>query len=260
MNNKCLWKSLYKYRFLLKELISRDLKIKYRRSFLGYLWSLMNPLLMMWVLTLVFSYIFRFDIPNYPLYLIIGQTIFGFFSESTTIAMMSIIDNAPLLKKVYVPKFIFPLSRVLSSFVTMIFSLIAILIVMLITGVPFKLTLLALPLPLLFTLLFSIGIGMLISAVTVYLRDMMHLYSVVLTAWSFLTPIFYPISIVPVDIRWALQYNPLYYFIDYFRQIVLYDTLPNIQTTIFCFELSIAAIVIGAIVFNKLQKNFLLYT
>lgn len=260
MNNKCLWKSLYKYRFLLKELISRDLKIKYRRSFLGYLWSLMNPLLMMWVLTLVFSYIFRFDIPNYPLYLIIGQTIFGFFSESTTIAMMSIIDNAPLLKKVYVPKFIFPLSRVLSSFVTMIFSLIAILIVMLITGVPFKLTLLALPLPLLFTLLFSIGIGMLISAVTVYLRDMMHLYSVVLTAWSFLTPIFYPISIVPVDIRWALQYNPLYYFIDYFRQIVLYDTLPDIQTTIFCFELSIAAIFIGAIVFNKLQKNFLLYT
>lgn len=260
MNNKCLWKNLYKYRFLLKELISRDLKIKYRRSFLGYLWSLMNPLLMMWVLTLVFSYIFRFDIPNYPLYLIIGQTIFGFFSESTTMAMMSIIDNAPLLKKVYVPKFIFPLSRVLSSFVTMLFSLIAILIVMLITGVPFKLTLLALPLPLFFTLLFSIGMGMLISAVIVYLRDVMHLYSVVLTAWSFLTPIFYPISIVPVKFRWVLQYNPLYYFIDYFRQIVLYDTLPSIKMTLFCFGLSIAAIVIGAIVFNKLQKNFLLYT
>ncbi|WP_196590401.1 ABC transporter permease [Pectinatus frisingensis] len=250
---------MYKYRFLLKELVTRDLKIKYRRSFLGYLWSLMNPLLMMWILTLVFSYVFRFDIPNYPLYLIIGQTIFGFFSESTSMAMMSVIENAALLKKVYVPKYIFPISRVLSSFVTMIFSLMAIFIVMKATGVPFKITLLALPLSLFFVLLFSVGVGMFIAAITVYLRDMMHLYSVVLTAWSFLTPIFYPISIVPQNIRWILQYNPLYYFIDYFRQIVLYDTLPSLHTTVFCFELSIAAVIIGGIVFKKLQKNYLLY-
>ncbi|WP_288947442.1 ABC transporter permease [uncultured Megasphaera sp.] len=126
---------LHKYIPLLRELVVRDLKIKYRRSFLGYLWSLMNPLLMMWILTIVFSYVFRFDIPNYPLYLIIGQVVFSFVSESTTAAMYSIIGNAALLKKVYVPKPIFPLAQVMSSFVTMLFSMVAIFIVMIVTGV-----------------------------------------------------------------------------------------------------------------------------
>lgn len=250
---------LYKYFPLLKELVKRDLKIKYRRSFLGYLWSLLNPLLMMWIQTIVFSYIFRFDIVNYPLYLIIGHTIFSFFSESTTASMYSIITNAALLKKVYVPKLIFPLSRVLSSFVTAICSMAAILIVMVATDVPFDWTLLALPLPLIFVLLFSIGVGMIVAAITVFLRDTLHLYSVVLTAWSFVTPIFYPISIVPENVRWILQLNPLYYFIDYFRQIVLYNTIPSMDFTLFCFALSLTSVAVGLLIFNKLQKRFLLY-
>jgi len=128
------WQHLQKYRPLLYELVVRDLKVKYRRSFLGYLWSLLNPLLMMAVMSFVFSYIFRYDIENYPLYLICGQTLWGFFNESTNMAMYSVLQNGSLIKKVYIPKFIFPMSRVFSSFVTMSFSLGAILIVMLVTA------------------------------------------------------------------------------------------------------------------------------
>lgn len=136
--------NFWKYKGLLKEFVVRDLKIKYRRSVLGYLWSLLNPLLMMIVMTAVFSSIFRFDIPNFPIYLLSGQIIFNFFSEATTVAMSSIIGSGGLIKKVYVPKYIFPLSRVISSFVTLLFSLVAIIIVVIATNV--KLT----PLVLLF--------------------------------------------------------------------------------------------------------------
>lgn len=128
------WHNFSKYRPLIRELVTRDLKVKYRRSVLGYMWSILNPLLMMLLQTLVFSYMFRFDIPNFPLYLICGNTLFNFFNESTNMGMGSVLGNASLIKKVYVPKFIFPISRVVSSFVNLLFSLAAILLVMLITA------------------------------------------------------------------------------------------------------------------------------
>ena len=250
---------MYKYFPLLKELVLRDLKIKYRRSVLGYLWSLLNPLLMMCILSIVFSYVFRFDIPNYPLYLIIGQVMFGFVSESTTAAMYSVIGNASLLKKVYLPKGIFPLARVISSFVTMLFSMVAIFIVMIVTQVPLRATLLLLPIPMFFVFIFSLGVGFMISSVTVYLRDMFHLYTVFTTAWSFLTPIFYHISIVPDEFKWILFWNPLYYILEYFRSIILYDTVPSFEETMICFLVSAGSLLLGSAVFKKLQNNFLLY-
>lgn len=250
---------LHKYIPLLRELVVRDLKIKYRRSFLGYLWSLMNPLLMMWILTIVFSYVFRFDIPNYPLYLIIGQVVFNFVSESTTASMYSIVGNAALLKKVYVPKPIFPLARVASSFVTMLFSMVAIFIVMIATNVSLTPTLLLLPVPLFFLFVFSLGVSLIVSAVAVYLRDMFHLYSVFTTAWSFLTPIFYPISIVPDDFRWMLFWNPLFYIVSYFRKIILNDMVPTFNDTMLCLELSVGTLLLGMLIFKKLQNKFLLY-
>ena len=119
------WRNFSKYRPLIRELVTRDLKVKYRRSVLGYVWSILNPLLMMLLQTLVFSYMFRFDIPNFPLYLICGNTLFNFFNESTNMGMGSVLGNSSLIKKVYVPKFIFPISRVVSSFVNLLFSLAA---------------------------------------------------------------------------------------------------------------------------------------
>lgn len=250
---------LYNYMPLLKELVLRDLRIKYRKSFFGYLWSLMNPLMMMCILTIVFSHVFRFDLPNYSLYLIIGQVVFNFVSEATTSAMYGIVGNAALLKKVYVPKIIFPLSRVLSSFVTMLFSMVAIFIVMIVTNVHITKKLILLPIPLLFLLIFSLGVSLIVSSVAVYFRDMFHLYGVFTTAWSFLTPIFYPISIVPEEFKQILLLNPLYYILLYFREIILNNTIPSIELTILCFFVSFFTLLIGTLIFRKLQNNFLMY-
>ena len=177
------WRNFSKYRPLIRELVTRDLKVKYRRSVLGYVWSILNPLLMMLLQTLVFSYMFRFDIPNFPLYLICGNTLFNFFNESTNMGMGSVLGNSSLIKKVYVPKFIFPISRVVSSFVNLLFSLAAIILVMLITRSPFHLTILLVWAPLVLLFLFTCGMALLLSALAVYFRDLQYLYGIVTMAW-----------------------------------------------------------------------------
>ena len=247
------------YASLLRELVVRDLKIKYRRSFLGYIWSLLNPILMMVVMSVIFSYMFRFDIPNYPLYLICGQTLWAFFSESTTIGMQSVIVNGPLIRKVYIPKYIFPISRVLSSFVTMSLSLLAILLVMLVTGVRLSFTMLLAPIPLVLMLIFAMGVAMMISACAVYFRDIIHLYSVLILAWMYCTAIFYPISALPPKVAFLIRFNPMYNYITFFRDLMLYGILPDTWTWIACFLCSGAAFLLGAAVFRKLQRNFILY-
>lgn len=256
---KQAWQHFLQYRPLLKELVRRDLKVKYRRSFLGYVWSLLNPLLMMCVMTLVFGYMFRSDIPNFPLYLITGQTLWAFFNESTNMSMYSVIQNGALIKKVYIPKFIFPISRVLSSFVTMSFSLAAILIVLVFTKSPFYWTILLFPVPLFFLLLFSMGIGMILSALSVYFRDITHLYGVVTLAWMYLTPIFYPVSALPEEIIPVVQGNPVYSYVTFFREIVLYGTVPELAIWLKCALISLGALVVGLAVFRKMQRNFILY-
>lgn len=256
---KQAWQHFLQYKPLLKELVRRDLKVKYRRSFLGYIWSLLNPLLMMCVMTLVFSYMFRFDIPNYPLYLITGQTLWTFFNESTNMSMYSVLQNGALIKKVYIPKFIFPISRVLSSFVTMSFSLVAILVVMVFSKSPFYWTILLFPVPLFFLLLFAMGIGMVLSALSVYFRDITHLYGVLTLAWMYMTPIFYPVSALPEEVLPVILGNPMYAYITFFREIVLYGTVPEPILWLKCVLISLTTLALGLVVFRKMQRNFILY-
>ncbi|MEA5015962.1 MAG: ABC transporter permease [Candidatus Limiplasma sp.] len=254
-----VWSHFTRYKPLMNELVVRDLKIKYRRSFLGYVWSLLNPLLMMCVMTLVFSNVFRGGISNFPLYLICGQTLFTFFNESTNMAMRSILDNGSLLRKVYVPKFIFPISRVLSSFVTMSFSLVAVLIVLLFSGIQLSFTMLLFFVPLVFLFVFCCGVGLILAAFSVYFRDVVHLYSVITLAWMYGTPIFYPIEGVSLQIAAIIKLNPLYHYINCFRNLVIYGNIPGPNTWFACIASSLLMLAIGLIVFNKLQKNFILY-
>lgn len=247
------------FKALLGELVKRDLRLKYRRSVLGYFWSLLNPLLMMTVMVIVFSYMFRFDIENYALYLICGQTVFNFFNEATSKAMFSIIDNGMLIKKIYVPKYIFPISRVVSCFVTMSFSLVAILIVMVVTRVQFHLTLFLFWVPLLYLLLFSCGVGMILSALSVKFRDVTHLYGVFLMVLMYATPIFYPISSVPERVAFFIRLNPVYIFIFLLRELVLYGNLPGIGTWIEGLLMAVAMFGLGAFVFSKMQDDFIYY-
>lgn len=251
--------TFWRYKWLLYELVLRDLKIKYRSSVLGYLWSLLNPLMMMTVLTIVFSTLFRFDIPNYPVYLLSGQLIYSFFSEATNMSMSSIINSASLIKKVYIPKYIFPVSRVLSSFVTLLLSLLAMVIVMVVTQVKFTWVILFFPIPLIYILIFSIGMGLLLSVLAVYFRDVIHLYSVLLSAWMYLTPIMYPINMVPDYVKRFIFWNPMYYFVEIFRQIVLYGEWPSLEMHLICLGFALLALVTGLFVFYKNQKNFILH-
>ena len=208
-----------KYKDLLFELVLRDIKVKYKRSVLGFTWSILNPLLMMIVMSIVFSTIFRTDIPNFPMYLITGQVIFSFFSEATNMAMVSIIQNGELMKKVYIPKYMFPLSKIIFSFSNMIFSLVAVVIVAIVTKLPLKFEMLLFPIPLIYVFIFSLGIGLILASYAVFFRDLLHLYSIVLLVWTYLTPIFYPIKILPENIKNWISYNPIYMYISYFRDI-----------------------------------------
>ena len=256
---------LKKYRPLIRELTKRDLKVKYRRSFLGYLWSLLNPLLMMAVMTVVFSEFFKGrlgEVDNYPLYLICGQTLFSFFNESTTLSMYSVIQNASLIKKVYVPKFIFPISKIFSSFVTTSFSMAAILIVMLVTGARFTPYILLFWVPLVFLFLFCCGMGLILSYLSVYFRDITHLYSVLTLAWMYATPIFYPDTVADdfgTAVGVVLRLNPLYHFIKFFRCVVIYGTFPGIGVWSGCLISSVVMLLLGLLIFHKLQKKFILY-
>jgi ABC-type polysaccharide/polyol phosphate export permease len=259
MHKLSLWQELHKYRWLLEQLIARDLKKKYRKSILGYLWSVLNPLLMMLIMTIVFSKLFRFQIPNYPVYLLSGQLIFTFFGEATSIGMQGILANGAMIKKVYLPKYIFPFSSVLSSFTTMVFSLVALLIVMIATGTPFHWTIVLVPVALLYTLVFSIGIGILLSALLVFFRDLNYLWGVFLTALNYLTPIFYPVDILPEFARKLIILNPLFDYINFFRKIVLYGQWPTIQEHAVCLGFALVSIILGGWVFKNKQKDFILY-
>ena len=217
------------------------------------------PLLMMLLQTLVFSYMFRFDIPNFPLYLICGNTLFNFFNESTNMGMGSVLGNASLIKKVYVPKFIFPISRVVSSFVNLLFSLAAILLVMLITRSPFYWTILLVWAPLLLLLAFCCGMAVLLSALAVYFRDLQYLYGILTMAWMYATPLFYPLSALPPFMVPVIKLNPLYHYINCMRCLVMYGTLPGPNTWIACIGSAVVMMGVGLAAFRKLQRNFILY-
>ena len=248
-----------RYSHLIGELVKRDLRLKYRRSFLGYFWSLLNPLMMMTVMMVVFSYMFRFDIENYPLYLICGQTIFNFFNESTNKAMYSIVDNGILIKKVYVPTCVFPLAKVLSNFTTMALSLVAVLIVMVFTRVQFHFSMLLFFVPLIFLLFFAGGMGMILSGLAVKFQDVTHLYSVFTMVLMYATPIFYPIEAVPEGVARIIRLNPIYTIIYLFRELMLYGRIPAAGAWLYAAATSLAMFAVGAVLFDRMRRNFIFY-
>ena len=223
---------LDKNRFILKQLVTKDFKRKYRRSVLGIAWSVLNPLMMMIVMSVVFSFVFRADIENYPLYLILGNITFSFMSESTSQALMSFIDAAPLLKKVRVSRFVFPVQKVLFALVNFTFSLVAVALVMLWFRVVPTWHIIWLPVCLFLLVLFCSGIGLIVGSLAVFFRDVVHLWSVILTAWTYLTPIFWvPTQLAangaPSWVMSIVELNPMYGFVTFMRDIFLWNQNPS---------------------------------
>lgn len=251
---------LIQYKELIHQLVLKDIKLKYRRSYLGYIWSILNPLLMMAVLVIVFSNLFKFDIPNFALYLLTGQVIFGFLSESTSMSVGSITGNASLLKKTYVPQYIFTLSKVTSALVNLLFSLVALVLVMIFTNVQVTWNILLFPIVILQVYVFSLGLSFLLSSMAVFFRDIQYLWGVFISIWMYLTPIIYPVSIIPNEYRWAYEtFNPMYSYIQQFREVVLNgNTLPNdllLQGIIW----SVITLIIGVTIFKKKKDQFILF-
>ena len=247
-----------KFKPLLGELVARDVKIKYRRSVLGVLWTLLNPLCMMIILSLVFSNIFKFDVENYSLYILSGQVVFNFFSGATTDAMSSIISNGPLIKKVYVPKYLFVLSIIISSFINLLASFTALLLVMIATRAELHWKVVLVVIPLILLVVFSLGVGLVLAAITVKFRDVMHLYSVFTTALMYLTPVIYPMSILPNWLYKLVMLNPLTNMLMMFRDVMINNNIFDLKSLIIAIIETALMFLIGLYVFYKNQDEFIL--
>ncbi|MBQ8536809.1 MAG: ABC transporter permease [Clostridia bacterium] len=248
-----------RYRFLMECLVSRDFNTKYRQSVLGVLWSFLNPLLTMVVQYIVFSTLFKSNIPNFVVYLLSGIVMFNFFSEASNMGMTSISSNASLINKVYVPKYIYPFSRVISSTVNLLIALIPLLATVIISGLPITKAFLLLPFPIICLVAFALGMSLLLATSNVFFRDTAFLWSVVIMMWNFLTPIFYPESIIPANLIQLYHMNPMYQFVYFVRCILMEGVTPQPVTYLYCILGAGVPLALGLWVFRKQQNKFILY-
>lgn len=257
-----------KDKFILEQLVTKDFKLKYRRSVLGIAWSVLNPLLMMVVMAIVFSTIFAqgrngsITPDMYPLYLIVGNVTFSVMSDSTTQAMSSILGASSLLKKVKVHRWVFPVQKVLFSLVNFALSLVAVALVMIWFRVVPSWHLILLPVCLFFLMLFCMGLGLMLSALSVFFRDVMHLWSVVITAWTYFTPIFWTtdfIAQMPHILRVIMYVNPMYNYLTFMRDIFLFQQSPTPLVFGLCVAWALISLAIGYTIFHKTEHKFILY-
>ena len=248
-----------RYGFLIRQLVSRDFKTKYKRSALGMAWSFLNPLLTMSVQYVVFSTLFQSDIPNYPVYLLSGIVFFNFFSEAVSMGMTSITGNASLIKKVYMPKYIYPVSRILSSLVNFALAIIPLLLVMLITGTAFTPALLLLIFDMLCLLGFVTGMSLLLTTAMTFFQDTQFLWGVVSMMWMYLTPLFYPESIIPAQFLTVYHMNPMYQYITFARICIIDGVSPEPMAYLWCILSSVVVLGMGILTFKRHQDKFVLY-
>jgi len=253
--------TLFKYRELFIQLVTREIKIKYRRSILGYLWSVLNPLLTMIVLVIVFSNLFARGVQNFPVYLLEGQLLFSFMVISTSRSLTSVVGNASLLRKIYVPKYIFTLSIISSELLTFFFSLGALFVVILFTGAPVTLRYIFIFIPIVELYIFNIGIGLFLAQAYVFFRDIEYIWSVITTAWLYLSVIFYPVTILPDNIYYLVtNFNPMYFYITMFRNFTIGSpNMGSLDLAIRGAGFSCLALLIGLISFSYSKKKFILY-
>lgn len=260
---KNIFLNFNRYRFLMHELISRDFKVKYKRSILGVVWSLLYPVLMMLVMAVVFSRMFRFSVPgvNYFVYFEVGFIMFNYFSEATNNGMTSVVFNFNLLTKVYIPKYIFPLSKCLFCGINFLLTLIPLFFVILFTGTISEISwyYLLLPAIFFFGFLFTVGVSFILSTVSVFFRDMFYIYGIILTIWNYATPVFYDISIIPESLQRIFRYNPLYSYINSAREIILYGRCPCLRDIVLMVFYGIFTLIVGSIIFKKHQDDFVYY-
>ena len=248
-----------KYFVFLKEVVKRDIKRKYYKSALGVLWTVLNPLLSMLVMTFIFSTLFRRNVDNFPIYILCGQLMFGFINGSGRQGLGAILNNAGYIRSIYIPKYIFVLSRVIESFVDMLFSLAALLLVMIITGAPFTPYLIFLPVVFALAFMFALGWALILATYGTFLRDLHHLYGIFSTMWMYLSAIFYPVTIVPAAYRFVFDINPMIHYISLMRSICHQGVMPSEKSLIIATCFSVLVLIFGISVFKSKEDKFFLY-
>lgn len=253
------FKNFLRYRFLLGELVKKGIKLKYRRSYLGIAWSLVEPLLEMIVLTIVFGTLLGHDDKTFPVYILTARLLYSFFSQGTKACLSSIRKNSSMIKKVYVPKYLYPLSSVLSNYVIFLISLIVLIAVALVLGVYPTRYLVAAIVPLVLIVILTFGCGMILATLGVFFRDLEYLWQVALMLIMYTCAIFYyPDKILKSANGWILKINPLYRIISLFRNAVFgqpLDTHSLIYATVF----SVGSLIIGLWIFHRQQDKFILH-
>jgi ABC-type polysaccharide/polyol phosphate export permease len=243
--------SLLRYRDLVAYLVVRELTVRYKRSAIGFLWTMLQPLLTMMVLFAVFSSMFRFNIRNYPVYALTGIMFWNFFSQSIISSMTSLGSNAGLIQKVPVPKAVFPVATVIAGVVNLLLALVPVFIVMAVTRHPFTFALAFLPVSILIAGLFTLGAGLLLSPLAVFFSDIVEIVRVLLTLFFYLTPCFYPISIVPPRFELLVRYSPFRSVLEVFRDPIYLHKVPPVTHLALAVSVTVVALVVGIVVFRR---------
>lgn len=252
---------ILRYRDLVRALVARDLKVRYRRSAIGFVWTMLQPLLMMLVFQMVFSAVFRFELEegNYPVFALSGILFWNFFSQSILSSMNSLRNNAQLLQKLPVPKAVFPLATVLSGVVNLVFALIPLFLILIVTRHPLTPALLFLPAAILLAALFTLGAGLLLAPLAVFFTDTVELIGVMLTALMYLTPVIYPKEIVPERYRWVVRFNPVRSILETFRDPIHQGEIPPLSHLTVTVVIAVLVFLLGVWVFRKSSDRIPFY-
>ncbi len=243
------------YIFALRQLVSREVKRKYARSYLGIVWSVLNPLLFMAVMSMIFSTIFKHNIKNFPIYYLTGLIIWQLFSSATSSAMSALVDNRSLLLRVKLSKQTFVLSRMYAALVNFLYTCIAYVLMLILFKIEPSFYMLLFPIPLFFMMLFSMGIGYILSIVYVFFPDIQHLYSVILTLWMYVSALFYPVDNLTPIMKAVIENNPIYAYVAFVRDIVMYAKLPEPLVWVRAVGWGLLIFIVGYCVFKKYDNK-----
>ncbi len=250
---------LRKHQFLFEELVKRDFKGKYKRTILGMLWSLLSPLMQLAVMAMVFTRFFGRTTPHYAIYLFSGNLIFSYFSEATNQGMTALESNAHIFSKINVPKYIFLLSKNVSSLINFLLTLVIYFIFVAIDGLPFRWSFITLVYPVICLLVFNVGMGLILSAMYIFFKDVKYLYSILTMLMMYMSAIFYTLDAFTAWQQAAFYLNPIYTYISYFRSVVIDGVIPPIWHHGLCFNYAALALLVGAVMYRKNNYKFLYY-
>lgn len=248
-----------RYRFLFEELVKRDFKKKYKRTILGMLWSVLAPLLNVLVLMLVFVNFFGRNQDHFIIYIFCGTMVMSFYTETTQGCMRALMANASIFTKINVPKYLFLLSKAFQAFINFLLTLVVFFAFCIGDGIAFGWHMLAMLYPMLWLLILSFGVGMILSAMYVFFRDVEYLYSIFLTLLNYVSAIFYPTTMLPEQWRFLFYCNPVFVYIDYFRTVFIDSEIPSLLIHVLCAAYALVLLGIGCLVYKKCNHEFLYY-